>query len=129
MEIVARNTSSSSIHIEWDEVPYWDQNGIITKYKIYISKHMSMSGSKKHSVTDKFHSINGLDIWEFYYIQVSALTAIGEGPKSNVTGVRTDEDSKSVSLLVTLLVFLEFVDTKTEKILTTINRNISLQLN
>ena len=92
--ISATNTSSSSIFVSWQDVPFWDQNGIITEYKIYIRKNGDAGLWETETTATKHFAKTGLDLWEKYDIKVSAFTSIGEGPESSVLTVRTDEDSE-----------------------------------
>ena len=92
--ISATNTSSFSILISWQNVPYWDQNGIITQYKVYIRKNGDAGPWDTGTTVNKYFAKTGLDLWEIYDVKVSASTSIGEGPESAALTVRTDEDSK-----------------------------------
>lgn len=92
INIIAQNTSSSSISVTWDDILKEDQNGIITGYKVYLRKR---GGSWTVStVPTKSYVKSSLDLWAFYEIKVSGKTSIGEGVKSAVVEVRTDEDRK-----------------------------------
>ena len=91
INIIAQNTSSSSISVTWDDILKEDQNGIVTGYKVYIRKLGSSSWAVS-TVTSKSYQKSGLDLWAFYEIKVSGKTSIGEGVKSAVVQVRTDED-------------------------------------
>ena len=92
--ITATNTSSSSISISWDDVPAEHQNGIITGYKVYIRKEGSSGTWYKEDTSSKQLSKSGLDLWTTYDVKISAKTSIGEGVKSTIVKVRTDEDGK-----------------------------------
>lgn len=91
---MAQNTSSSSIFVSWDDVPYWHQNGIITEYMVYWKKADDSSAWSKKATSSKSLAVDRLELWEFYDIKLSAFTSQGEGPASVPIRVRTDEDSK-----------------------------------
>ncbi|XP_065064517.1 neogenin-like [Rhopilema esculentum] len=91
--VTARNTSSSSIQVSWNDVPSDHQNGIITGYKVYIKKAIGNNPWTSYEVTGKSFTKSGLDFWTFYDVKVSAKTSVGEGTISNVTKARTDEDT------------------------------------
>ena len=93
--ITAMNTSSSSISVTWDDVPIDHQNGIITGYRVYIRKEGSSGAWSVDDTSSKQWSKSGLDLWTIYDIKISAKTSVGEGPKSSIVKVRTDEDGKT----------------------------------
>ena len=92
--ITAKNTGSSSIFITWDDVPAEDQNGIITGYKVYIRKEGSSGTWHVDQTSSKQLSKSGLDLWTIYDIKISAKTSVGEGVKSSIVKLRTDEGGK-----------------------------------
>ena len=92
--ITAMNSSSSSIVVTWNDVPTEHQNGIITRYRVYIRKSGSSGGWSQEDTNNKQWSKSGLDFWTFYDIQISAKTSKGEGVQSSIVKVRTDEDGK-----------------------------------
>ena len=92
----AQNTSSTSILVEWGEVPEDKRHGRIWYY-IVTWKRVQGADPKK------IRKVNGLELrfeltsltkYAEYSIQVSAVTIIGEGPPSIAIVTRTDEDSK-----------------------------------
>ena len=89
------NTSSTSILVEWDDVPAYDQNGIIMSYNI---TYQSLTENHSNSTTVDYpvRQVTLLDLKEFviYSITVFASTKIGDGPASDPVYVKTDEDSK-----------------------------------
>ena len=90
-EIIGRNTSSSSITVTWNDVPFDHRNGIITGYKVYING----SGNWHLEETrEQTFSKEGLHFWTFYNITISARTSVGDGVQSDAIRVRTDEDRK-----------------------------------
>ena len=90
------NTSSTSILVRWDNVPPFDQNGIITSYTIkYQSQTEAHQGSAVAGPNDRKKELRGLKEYVNYDIRVLASTWKGDGPESNpAIVVRTDQDSK-----------------------------------
>ena len=79
----------------WDEVPADQQNGIITGYNItYNSQTEHDSGSVSAVPNDRQKELTGLKEYVNYNITVFASTVKGDGPASDPTVVRTNEDSK-----------------------------------
>ena len=87
--------NSTSILVEWDEVPEDKQHGTIQYYTV-IWKRVQ-GGSPQETDVDasrqQFELTNLVKYTE-YSIQVLAATRIGKGPESNPIVTRTDEDSK-----------------------------------
>ena len=92
--ITAKNTSSSSISVIWDDVPVEDQNGIITGYRVYLKKVGSPGEWMVEDRNEKTYSKSGLALWAFYHVKISAKTSVGEGTPSAPFRVRTDEDGE-----------------------------------
>ena len=97
--VSGHNTSSTSILVKWDDVPAFEQNGIITRYTItYSSKTENHDGSAIAGPTDRQKELTGLREYVDYDITVHASTSKGDGPNSDpATVVRTDQDSKCCS--------------------------------
>ena len=94
------NTSSTSILVSWDEVPADQQNGIITGYTItYQSQTENHNGSVSVRPNDHQKNITGLKEYANYNITVFASTVKGDGPRSSPVLVRTDQNSKYISLV------------------------------
>ena len=92
-----RNTSSTSILVQWDDVPQRDQNGIILSYT--VSYKTLPGGTPKTEVVDtptKQVTLTGLKKYTNYSITVFASTVKGHGNVSEPIIVITDEDSKFV---------------------------------
>ena len=89
------NTSSTSILVEWDDVPAYDQNGIIMSYNItYQSLTENHSNSTTVNYTVRQVTLSDLKEFVNYSITVFASTKIGDGPASDPVYVKTDEDSE-----------------------------------
>lgn len=95
--IVAINTSSTSLRLDWDEVSFPDQLGIIRGYRL-IMWRTNHSAVILRNITilvpTRTFSLLGLEKYTNYTIQVSAFTIKGEGIKSEPTIAITDEDGK-----------------------------------
>ena len=95
--IVAINTSSTSLRVDWGEVSYPDQLGIIRGYRL-IMWRTNHSAVILRNITilvpTRTFSLLGLEKYTNYTIQVSAFTIKGEGIKSEPTIAITDEDGK-----------------------------------
>lgn len=103
--ITAQNTSSSSVSVHWNDVPFEHQNGIITGYKVYIRKSGHDGEWDTVEVTTKHCSFTGLDLWTLYDVNVSAITSVGEGVQSDAVKVKTDEDGLCSFINLPSLVF------------------------
>ena len=93
--VKGNNSSSTSILVQWDEVPEKDKNGIIKGYKITYKDWRS--GVEKTQTVDaptRQVDLTGLNEFTKYNISVVAFTVKGDGPQSSTITVSTDEDSK-----------------------------------
>ena len=91
-----QNSSSTSILVEWDEVPADQQNGIITGYTItYQSKTENDNGNAQVNGSVRETDLKNLKEYVNYNITVFASTVKGDGPASDpVIVVPTDQDSE-----------------------------------
>ena len=97
-----RHTSSTSILVQWDDVPKRDQNGIILSYTVTYKTHPG--GTPKTEVVDiptKQVTLTGLNEYTNYSITVFASTFKGDGNVSEPIIVITDEDSKLFGPFIT----------------------------
>ena len=94
--VTAKNTSSTSILVQWNEVPEDKRHGIIQYYTV-IWKRVQGAYPEEMRVVNasqlQFELTNLVKYTE-YSIQVLAATRIGKGPASLPIVKRTDEDSK-----------------------------------
>ena len=93
--VQGRNTSSTSILVQWGDVPAADQNGIILSYT--VTYKMLPGGTPKTEVfIGPTTGVTLTDLHEFtnYSITVFASTVKGAGNDSEPIIVITDEDSK-----------------------------------
>lgn len=91
------NTSSTSLHVSWHEVPHGFVHGILLGYRVL---YKVAGGTNNNSVASTSGSIRekelqGLKKFTIYEITVLAFTRIGDGANSTSIFVSTDEDSKS----------------------------------
>ena len=93
--VQGRNTSSTSIWVDWDIVPVADQNGIILTYTVtYMALPDKTTQSKVVIAPTTQANLTGLIKYRNYSITVFSSTAKGDGNVSEPIIVITDEDSK-----------------------------------
>ena len=110
-------TSSRSISVSWDPVVAEDRNGIIKGYKVnyndlpniqMVTKFLNIT--KKQQNTRQTVTLDNLDEFTNYSIEVLAFTVFGNGPASAGQVVETLEDSKFYAgicaVIVTFIVFI-----------------------
>nr|XP_058950117.1 protein sidekick-1-like [Pocillopora verrucosa] len=98
VNVRGHNTSSTSILVEWDDVPDFDQNGIITSYNItYRSKTENHNGFAEAGPNDRQKEVTDLREYVEYDITVRASTSKGDGPDSSPITVRTDQDEPTAA--------------------------------
>ena len=95
--VQGHNTSSSSILVQWGDVPAAAQNGIILRYTVTYSSLPGGSTRTKvvNSPTTKA-ILTGLNKYTNYSITVFASTSKGDGNVSEPIVVVTDESSKFI---------------------------------
>lgn len=120
--VAAVNSSSTSIRVEWSEIPLIHRHGIVREYRIiyreeiaflnstknftvtpnetriYLQNSTStLSNRRRRAVSTPLEryatNITDLKIFTNYSIQVQGITIL-EGPKSSPIVVITGEDSK-----------------------------------
>ena len=93
--VQGRNTSSTSIWVDWDTVPVADQNGIILSYTVtYVALPGGIPRTAVVSAPITHVTLRGLEEYTNYSILVFAFTVKGHGNASDPIIVTTDEDSK-----------------------------------
>ena len=104
----AHSLSSTSILVQWGEVPDTDKNGIILSYTVNYQATPEGSLLQSHVVSPSIREVTltGLDKNTEYKIEVFANTSKGGGPKSEPISVQTDEDSKYIIVQVTAANFM-----------------------
>ena len=97
LEVVATNTSSTSIMVVWS--PPAIPRGIITSYTItyYVTSAGENNSSTEETDTDATNgAVDGLMKFTQYSLYVQASTVAGIGDRSETVTVTTDEDSESI---------------------------------
>ena len=94
--VTAVSTTSTSIFITWDVVPSNQRNGNILGYKVNYTLKGKLHDrkSKEASVTMAYVNLTGLRKNRKFSITVFAFNECGDGPRSDILDVKTDEDSK-----------------------------------
>ena len=99
--VQGRNTSSTSILVQWGDVPAADQNGIILRYTVtYIALPGGTPKTEVVIAPTTETTLTGLNEYTNYSITVFASTVIGDGNVSEPIIVITDEDSKLLFRIV-----------------------------
>ena len=97
-DVSGHNTSSTSILVQWGEVPPADQNGIIQSYTVtYKALPSGSPQTVEVNAPTRQATLRSLNEYTNYSITVFASTVKGGGNISNPIIVITDEDSKSRS--------------------------------
>lgn len=105
INVRARNLSSTSILVQWGEVPDTDKNGIILSYT--VNYQATPEGSLQQSqVVNASNSTREVTLTRLhknteYKIMLFANTSKGGGNESEPVTVKTDEDSKYTIAQVT----------------------------
>lgn len=95
VNVKGQNASSTSILVEWGEVPSADQNGVILTYNVsYQSLTQNDVGNKVVGYPANQTELTGLKKFVNYSITVLASTLKGSGKTSDPIFVITDQDSK-----------------------------------
>lgn len=93
--VQGHNKSSTSILVQWGDVPPADQNGIILNYTVnYAALPNGTSINEVVHATAKETTLTGLNEYTNYSITVFASTSKGGGNVSKPIIVITDEDGK-----------------------------------
>ena len=95
-----QNSSSTSIFVQWSNVPAADQNGVILSYTVtYKALPDGSPQTKVVSAPTTHVTLTDLNEYTNYSITVFASTRKGNGNTSVPIIVITDEDSKCLSNL------------------------------
>ncbi|XP_068677575.1 receptor-type tyrosine-protein phosphatase delta-like isoform X2 [Montipora foliosa] len=97
------NTSSTTILVQWDEVPIERRHGQIKNYTVVYWRTGEAEEKKSRTVTDRKADLTDLLKYTDYSFEVFASTIKGGGPSSPKDTVRTDEDKPSASPTITEL--------------------------
>lgn len=103
LDVTASNRSSTAIYVGWSPIPRRFVHGILMGYHVhYINTDPEGFGdvSRGVHITETGRTsalIRGLLKFTNYRIQVSGFTVKGDGPRSDVVVVKTEEDGKNKS--------------------------------
>lgn len=91
--------SPISILVMWEEIPVFDQNGIIIAYEILyepLDTFDGLIGIEAVNTTNTLITISDLQEFTGYNISVRAYTSAGLGPYSDIITDMTPEDGKNL---------------------------------
>jgi hypothetical protein len=88
-------TESVGILVKWDNVIAEERNGIILGYTVTYWKDLIKRTVRVNDSDAREVEIIRLQYLTNYKVEVSAYTSVGDGPKSLVVNVTTDETSKN----------------------------------
>ena len=90
--------SSTSVKASWQLPPAGSRHGAITGFKLFYQRKNSAADYPTvlaiESGSTLSRNITGLRKYTAYEFQVLAFSSVGNGPKSSVQEVRTNEDGK-----------------------------------
>lgn len=93
--MIGHKSSSSSIFVQWEEVPAADHNGVILTYTItYQSLATKHNGSVTVNYPELQKNVTHLQDYTDYIIRVYASTEKGNGPASNPIVVIIDREGE-----------------------------------
>ena len=93
--VQGHSTSSTSVLVQWNNVPAADINGVILSYTVtYEALPDGSPQTKVVSAPTTLVTLTGLNEYTNYSITVFASTIKGNGNMSEPIVVITDEDSK-----------------------------------
>lgn len=93
MNLHGHNSSSTSLFVAWEPLPQDHVNGILLGYKVRYRKHGYNHTRGKNTSTNRFITLETLEKFTAYDVEVLAFTCVGDGPKANVT-IFTDQDGE-----------------------------------
>ena len=95
--LIAKNTSSYSLRVDWHEVAENYKHGIILGYTIKYKAHGDGAWQRRTNLGKENRSIeiDGLTNYTRYDVSVAAFNSKGDGADANVH-VQTEEASMSV---------------------------------
>ena len=94
-KVTGNNETSTSIFVQWDEVPANNQNGIIVNYTVTYTELRTGSSLDEVVIAPKRNiTLVQLNKFTNYSITVFASTSKGGGSRSDPIFVITDEDSE-----------------------------------
>ena len=95
INVRGRNLSSTSILVEWGDIPEPERNGIILSYTVIYEVPPDVPTRRQVvNASARQATLIGLNKFTEYEISVFANTSKGGGTGSEPIRVKTDEDSK-----------------------------------
>ena len=97
--VIVNAESSTSIVVNWSDVPAIDQNGIITQYEVVyepLETFEDIIGPGTMNTIDMTVTLSNLQEYVVYNVSVRAYTSAGPGPFSAEIEQRTLEDGNDV---------------------------------
>ena len=91
--VLAFNTSSTSINVTWQPVAVGHVRGILLGYRL-VYQHLNEEVNVTVSHQSTRQQIVGLKKFTVYSFSIAAFTSKGTGPFSNSIDCSTDEDSE-----------------------------------
>ena len=94
--------SPTFIMVTWEEIPAFDQNGIIIAYEVVYEPLDTFSGeleAEAMNTTDTLTTLRDLEEFVGYNVTVRAYTSAGPGPYSDIITDMTLEDGKNVDFV------------------------------
>lgn len=93
--MIGYKSSSTSIFVQWNEVPVADQNGVILTYTItFQSLTTKHNGSVTVNYPELQKNVTHLQEYINYSVRVYASTEKGNGPASEPIVVITDQEGE-----------------------------------
>jgi hypothetical protein len=92
--VTARNTSSTSILLEWELIPEDDRNGIILGHVVYYTGRDGVEQTFVHKSSETFLDLPDLEKFTEYSFQLTVFNSIGESNRSEIVSCKTDQDRK-----------------------------------
>ena len=97
ISVHARNTSHTSLLVEWNPIPAEYIHGVLLGYRVlFWRSNESNETYETRQTGPDVHSVRLTDLWIYtkYKIRVLGFTSAGKGSKSKEIEVSTDEFSK-----------------------------------
>ena len=98
----AISTSSDEIFLSWEPPPEEDQNGIIIGYNVNVNDSYDEVVYELSIVTTNL-SVQALEAYTTYKVQVAPFTEFGEGPYSNVVMVTTYQSGTILNVTIAII--------------------------
>ena len=90
---------SEMVILQWQPPELEQQNGVIIHYHMDILL-LNLNSSSNMTFSNATGEVNDLSPYTSYQIRIAAATVIGVGPLSDPLNIRTEEDGKTIILLL-----------------------------